>query len=45
MIFDLINDVMNKDSRLVFAFAYGSFVIEESFRDIEIWIYIKDQDM
>ena len=44
MIFDLIKEVLTKDSRLVFAFAYGSFVTEESFRDIDIGVYVKDRE-
>jgi len=40
----LIKDVLNKDDRLVFAYLYGSFVKEETFRDIDIGIYVKNPD-
>ncbi|NWG01533.1 MAG: nucleotidyltransferase domain-containing protein [Syntrophaceae bacterium] len=43
-IINLIEDVLNKDDRLVFAYLYGSFVEEEKFRDIDIGIYIKNPD-
>jgi len=43
-IINLIEDVLNKDDRLVFAYLYGSFVKEETFRDIDIGIYIKNPD-
>lgn len=40
----LIKEVLNKDSRLIFAYAFGSFVSEGTFRDIDLAIYIKDID-
>lgn len=43
-IFDLIKLVLAKDDRLAFAYAYGSFVIEESFRDVDIGIYVKNRE-
>ena len=44
IILNLIREVLIKDDRLVFAFAYGSFVTEESFRDIDIGIYVKNKE-
>ena len=38
----LIEDVLIKDERVVFAYAFGSFLKDEPFRDIDIGIYIKD---
>ena len=38
----LIGDVLIKDERVVFAYAFGSFLKEEPFRDIDIGIYVKD---
>ena len=35
---------MLKDERVVFAYVYGSFVKEQSFRDIDIGIYVKDPE-
>jgi predicted nucleotidyltransferase len=40
-ILDLIKEVLTKDDRLVFAYVYGSFVAEKSFRDVDIAIYVK----
>ena len=40
-VFDLIRDVLLQDGRVGFAYVYGSFVSEESFRDIDIGIYLK----
>lgn len=40
----LIKEVLSKDSRLIFAYAFGSFVSEGTFRDIDLAIYIKDID-
>ncbi len=39
---NLIKDVLARDERIVFAYAYGSFVREEPFRDVDIAIYIKN---
>lgn len=39
---NLIRDVLARDERIVFAYAYGSFVREEPFRDVDIAIYIKN---
>jgi len=41
-ILSFIKKVLVQDGRAIFAYAYGSFVREESFRDIDIGIYIKD---
>jgi predicted nucleotidyltransferase len=43
-IVNLIKKVLTKDSRLVFAYVYGSFVTEESFRDIDIGIYMNNRE-
>lgn len=39
-----MKEVLTQERRLVFAYAYGSFVKEESFRDIDIGIYVKNRD-
>lgn len=44
IILDFIREVLTKDDRLVFAFTYGSFVTEGSFRDIDIGIYVKNRE-
>lgn len=41
-ILGLISEALARDGRTIFAYAYGSFVKEESFRDIDIGIYIKN---
>lgn len=43
-ILHLIKEILSKDNRIVFAYAYGSFVKEESFRDIDVGIYVKNRD-
>lgn len=43
-ILSLIQDVLNRDGRIIFAIVYGSFAREESFRDIDIGIYIKNPE-
>ena len=43
-VINLIKDTLNKDDRLVFAYLYDSFVKEETFRDIDIGIYVKNPD-
>jgi predicted nucleotidyltransferase len=40
----LLREVLAKDERVIFAYIYGSFVKEQSFRDIDIGIYIKDSE-
>jgi len=44
LILDFIREVLIKDERLVFAFAYGSFVTGGSFRDIDITTYVKNRE-
>lgn len=44
IIFELIKDVLTKDDRLVFAYAHGSLVKEELYRDIDIGVYVKNQE-
>jgi len=41
-LFNLLKEVILKDERVIFAYAYGSFVKEETFRDIDLGIYLKD---
>jgi len=43
-VFKLIKEVLSRDSRLVFAYAYGSFVSGAAFRDIDIGIYVKNPE-
>lgn len=38
----LIREVTREDGRVAFAYLYGSFVTEESFRDIDVGVYLKD---
>jgi uncharacterized protein len=38
----LIREVVRKDERAVFAYLYGSFVNQESFRDIDVGVYLRD---
>jgi predicted nucleotidyltransferase len=40
----LLREVLAKDERVIFAYIYGSFVKGQSFRDIDIGIYIKDSE-
>jgi predicted nucleotidyltransferase len=40
----LLRKVLTEDERVVFAYAYGSFVKEDSFRDIDIGIYVKNPE-
>lgn len=40
----LIRDVLIRDGRIVIAYAYGSFVKEQSFQDIDIGIYVKNPE-
>ena len=44
VILDLIKEVLTKDDRLVFAYVYGSFATEQSFRDVDIGIYVKNPE-
>ena len=44
IIFELIKDVLIKDDRLVFAYVYGSFVKDELCRDIDIGVFVKNQE-
>ena len=38
---NLLTKALAQDGRVVFAYAYGSFVKEQSFRDIDVGIYVK----
>jgi len=38
----LTREILAKDERVIFAYIYGSFVKEQSFRDIDIGVYIKN---
>jgi len=40
----LLKEGLAKDERVIFAYIYGSFVKEQSFRDIDIGIYIKNSE-
>jgi uncharacterized protein len=39
---NLLKKVLAEDERVIFAYVYGSFVKEQSFRDIDIGIYVKN---
>jgi predicted nucleotidyltransferase len=41
---NLLRNTLAQDERVVFAYAYGSFVKEESFRDIDVGIYVKNPE-
>jgi predicted nucleotidyltransferase len=41
-ILNLLRKALSQDERIVFAYAYGSFVNEQSFRDIDVGIFVKD---
>jgi predicted nucleotidyltransferase len=41
-ILNLIKEVFRQEERVVFAYAYGSFTQNKSFRDIDIGIYVKN---
>jgi predicted nucleotidyltransferase len=41
---NLLREALRQDERVVFAYAYGSFFKEKSFRDIDIGIYVKDPE-
>lgn len=36
----VISEVLNSEERVIFAYLYGSFVKEDLFRDIEIFVFI-----
>lgn len=38
----LIENVLRGDERVVFAYAYGSVIGKESFRDVDIAVYVQD---
>ena len=43
-ILNLIKNVLIQDERVVFAYVYGSFINGDSFRDIDVGIYVKDSE-
>ncbi len=43
-VFEIIRDILSQDERVVFAYVYGSFVAEKSFRDIDVGIYVKNPE-
>jgi predicted nucleotidyltransferase len=43
-VFEIIRDVLIQDERVVFAYIYGSFVAEKSFKDIDVGIYVKNPE-
>ncbi len=38
----LMKNALGEDDRVVFAYAYGSLIGEDSFRDVDIAIYVKE---
>ncbi|HBR16894.1 MAG: hypothetical protein A3G39_07320 [Deltaproteobacteria bacterium RIFCSPLOWO2_12_FULL_43_16] len=36
----IISEVLRKDNEVVFAYLYGSFIMDDSFKDIDIFVYI-----
>ena len=44
LLLDLIKEILSADDKVVFAYAYGSFVSEDVFRDIDIGIYVKNPE-
>jgi len=40
----LIREVTRENGRVAFAYLYGSFVTEESFRDIDVGVYLKNTE-
>ena len=43
-VLNLLREALSQDERVVFAYIYGSFVKEESFRDIDVGIYVKNPE-
>jgi predicted nucleotidyltransferase len=43
-VFKLVEEVLSEDSRLIFAYAYGSFVMKGTFTDIDIGIYVNNPE-
>ena len=41
---NLLKKALTQDERVIFAYAYGSFVKEQSFRDIDVGIYVKNPE-
>ena len=41
---NLLRKALTQDERVVFAYAYGSFVKEDSFRDIDVGIYVQNPE-
>lgn len=39
---DLVKNTLALDKRIVFAYAYGSFIREHSYRDIDIGVFVKN---
>lgn len=40
---DLITDILSKDNKIVFAYAHGSFVKSNRFRDIDIALFVEGE--
>jgi uncharacterized protein len=38
----LMRDILAKDERIIFAYAYGSLLEEESFRDVDLALYLRE---
>jgi predicted nucleotidyltransferase len=43
-VLNLLREILTIDERVIFAYAYGSFVKEQSFRDIDVGIYVKNSE-
>ncbi|MBI4496255.1 MAG: nucleotidyltransferase domain-containing protein [Deltaproteobacteria bacterium] len=41
---NLMKDVLLREERVLFAYAYGSFLSSESFRDLDIGIYVRNPE-
>ena len=44
-LFKLLARALSEEENVVFAYVYGSFVNESSFRDIDVGIYVKNPDV
>ena len=39
----LFSEVLNVDDRVIFAYLYGSFINESPFRDIDVFVYLRNE--
>lgn len=44
IVLTVVRSVLKEDKRLVFAYIYGSYVAEGSFRDVDIGVYLKNKN-